>query len=466
MRIEIDEAKFVEIWAVPVGSKTEQIIGLATRTYNGSDRWMYQWNTRNIPNGEYTLFARVKNSFGIYRSNVVRATVYNKPVVEPMTVEQEEETEKIAVAQEVEKEVFKNEEVIKEEPEEEEKVSDSDATADNSSQEIEDEREVDKILEEFSETIDDELKRLISAYRSKDDEAIATAEQRIERLKREIADSVVGPTRTERMLERIDARVNKIVAEYKVLAVKVEALIVERVGADVFKDSDSDGLSDYDERTLYNTDPYSADSDGDGFIDGAEVAQGYDPLDVKREVAVAYESPKEKGVVREDILTVDSIVAVIPDEPSEDLDGVDEGAVISGTALPNSYVTLYIFSTPIVVTVKTQADGSWEYRFDKELEDGEHNIYVGVTDNAGRIVAKSNPFTFVKEAQAFTQVDALAIASTGNNQDDDSLMSTYMIYLILSISVVSIGLVLILLGLHLDTRQRRYKTVINTEEES
>ena len=50
--------------------------------------------------------------------------------------------------------------------------------------------------------------------------------------------------------------------------------------------------------------------------------------------------------------------------------------------------------------VKTDADGSWEYRFDKELEDGEHEVYVGVTDNAGKIIAKSEPFVFIKEAQA------------------------------------------------------------------
>jgi len=122
----------------------------------------------------------------------------------------------------------------------------------------------------------------------------------------------------------------------------------------VFEDSDSDGISNYDELTLYKTDPFTADSDGDGFIDGLEVAEGYDPLDSVREVAVVYQSPKEQGVVREDILQVTSIESIVPEDPKDDTDGVAAQAVISGIALPNSFVTLYIFSTPIVVTVKTR----------------------------------------------------------------------------------------------------------------
>lgn len=42
-------------------------------------------------------------------------------------------------------------------------------------------------------------------------------------------------------------------------------------------DSDQDGLSDAIE-TLYKTDPNNPDSDGDGYKDGDEIANGYDPL--------------------------------------------------------------------------------------------------------------------------------------------------------------------------------------------
>ena len=44
-------------------------------------------------------------------------------------------------------------------------------------------------------------------------------------------------------------------------------------------DSDGDLLSDSDEINTYLTDPYQADSDGDGTPDGIEVAKGLDPKD-------------------------------------------------------------------------------------------------------------------------------------------------------------------------------------------
>ncbi len=44
-------------------------------------------------------------------------------------------------------------------------------------------------------------------------------------------------------------------------------------------DSDSDGLSDWEEDCLHGTDPFRIDSDYDNFLDGYEVAYGSDPLD-------------------------------------------------------------------------------------------------------------------------------------------------------------------------------------------
>lgn len=42
-------------------------------------------------------------------------------------------------------------------------------------------------------------------------------------------------------------------------------------------DTDGDGLSDQSELSVWKTDPKKADTDVDGFLDGAEVVDGYNP---------------------------------------------------------------------------------------------------------------------------------------------------------------------------------------------
>ena len=57
-------------------------------------------------------------------------------------------------------------------------------------------------------------------------------------------------------------------------------------GGGATRDSDGDGLSDFDEKYIYKTDHYKADTDGGGVNDGTEVARGTDPLDPTDDVVV------------------------------------------------------------------------------------------------------------------------------------------------------------------------------------
>jgi hypothetical protein len=52
-------------------------------------------------------------------------------------------------------------------------------------------------------------------------------------------------------------------------------------------DTDQDGITDADESSLYGTDPTIADTDGDGVLDGQEVANGTDPLTADQSVEPA-----------------------------------------------------------------------------------------------------------------------------------------------------------------------------------
>ncbi|MEI8343706.1 MAG: Ig-like domain-containing protein [Candidatus Moraniibacteriota bacterium] len=182
-----------------------------------------------------------------------------------------------------------------------------------------------------------------------------------------------------------------------------DALVQQLAGVD----SDGDGLTDQEEIRI-GTDPKNPDTDGDGYLDGDEIKNGFDPLKASqgegtKSDKIMFQSPKDKGTI-DASYKVDSVVALSgsnPDFGDSDVSNQPQKIKLSGKGLPNSFVTIYIYSNdPIIVTMKTNANGDWEYVLDKNLEDGNHEAYVAVTDNTGKITAKSEPLFFVKTAQA------------------------------------------------------------------
>lgn len=233
---------------------------------------------------------------------------------------------------------------------------------------------------------------------------------------------------------------------------KTENLIKARTNNRISRDTDLDGISDYDEVTIYKTNPKEVDSDADGVIDGIEIMRGFDPVNAVAEAVIDYSSPKDFGYINEEVLKVEKVQPIV--DYGEESTVATVKSEIRGFGLPNSFVTLYIYSTPTVVTVKTNTDGSFAYVFDKELEDGAHEVYVALTDNTGDIVVKSNAFSFVKTAQAFTYEDSLEskVAVTEAPLLPTDVSKT--VVLTIAMSVVALGFVLVLLGNVLRTRRQ------------
>ncbi len=426
-------------------STVPRFVGAGTKT-TGSLRWYTNWYTNNTPNGTYKLFARAITPLGAIDSQVVSVTVANQVVLEK-TPESALEAERIVTTAESLDDETTTLKAPTENLSEEPGAEDGVAAAEDSP-----EIAAADLLRTHREALDRELIRLGSAFRVKDEAAIARIRTRITTLITEIVADVSAEKRNA-VRDELDALVQEIIAKYTREVDRVSDIIAEREQTDILKDTDQDGISDFDEVSLYNTDPQVADTDNDGFTDGAEILAGFDPHSDVRESVIAYESPKETGIYREDLLKIDTVVAA--PRTATTTSATSTGILLAGRGLPNSFVTLYIFSTPVIITVKTDDEGAFEYRFDQELEDGEHNVYVGITDNAGRIVAKSQPFSFIKEAQAITPSQAAAIDNSLDASDDGSLVSGYAFAAIVSISVVAIGLILIMLGVQLDARRRR-----------
>ena len=194
----------------------------------------------------------------------------------------------------------------------------------------------------------------------------------------------------------------------------------------LFKDSDSDGVSDYDEIYVYKTDPNNPYTAGGELTDGEKIALGLNVHSPEPEPAPV-ESPKYAGEVVPEVFEVTKIEKQ-PDKLK-----------IEGSALPNSFVTLFVYSTPIVVTVKADDRGHWSYELKTELEDGKHELYVATVNYAGKIVAKSPavPFTLTAEAAYFEPL-TVNIAET-------SIIDIFKKYMFITSFLVALIFVLFIL---------------------
>ena len=231
-------------------------------------------------------------------------------------------------------------------------------------------------------------------------------------------------------------------------------LFTERIGAREFVDSDMDGIADYDEVNIYHTDPNDQDTDHDGFPDGAEILAHTNPLGGKRveigtsttmvihDEFVKLENPHLSGTTFPKLFTVDDVSFVQNIAQKQDGSASSSELLFRGYAIPNSFVTLYIFSDPIVVTIKTDETGAWTYVLDKALPDGSHEVYSAITDARGHILAKSEPLPFVKTASAVSV--GAAVLLPGNTEP--GFFSGASLYAFIAIIIGILGIALSIIG--------------------
>jgi hypothetical protein len=298
------------------------------------------------------------------------------------------------------------------------------------------------------------LNNYASAKQSGDEMLVKTAQDALTDMEVELANVALVDKKLAGISDDVILDMSEKLSNLRDRVDTFEQIRKEKSGGQSALDTDKDGIPDYDEVNLYRTNPNEPDTDGDGFADGIEIIRGFDPLDDEAEAVIDFESPKETlGLVQSDVLKVDEVIPVI-----NSIVGTNDTSVrteIRGRGLPNSFVTLYIFSSPTIVTIKTDADGSFVYTLDKELEDGTHDVFVAMTDNTGSIVAQSNPFSFVKEAQAFTPVDSTGGDVIGIDTAAGSVGANSF-NIVIGIGVLAFGLILIMLGLSLRIREDEY----------
>jgi hypothetical protein len=230
---------------------------------------------------------------------------------------------------------------------------------------------------------------------------------------------------------------------------KLEKIVLEKETAKqemkivAAKDSDNDNISDEEEIKI-GTDPVNADSDGDGYLDGVEKEGGFDPLNSSPADRIIYETPeKSKAPISENyqIKKVEMI----------DLSPKEKRIKIEGKGTPNSFVTIYLYSEPLILITKVDAEGNFVYVLDKPLTEGVHRVYVAITNNEGKIKKRSEVFNFLK-----TPVAVAAIVPPVFPEEVASPAERlYNVYTFLIASIIVVSLISSLVIIDILNRRKR-----------
>lgn len=215
------------------------------------------------------------------------------------------------------------------------------------------------------------------------------------------------------------------------------------------RDTDNDQLPD-DFELARGIDPNRADTDGDGVADGDELKAGTNPLGAG-EAAVALTAQEEvivfhkplgqplgAGTFNDSFDVKAAAASAVGDEKSKSM-------VLSGRCAPQATCIIYIYSyIPMVLTTVADENGNFSYDLANNIVDGEHTVYVAVTDGEGKVKEKSNPLSFfVKEAQAVTAENFLAadVAQAATvNVEEQTLAVERRNYLYAIVPIAAVGL--------------------------
>lgn len=435
--------RFVEFHARPIKSTNLRFLGLAEKRH---DYWQYFFNSANLPNGTYEIIAKTRVNNNFLESDSVIVTISNYVAV-PASPE--------AIAEENGEPSF--DATIEHDSDNTRSFSEytlfdagKTTTASSTNEESDN---VDFVLEGYREELQALLERYAVAQQSGDELLIEIAKAELQGAKSRLVAEVLANPSLSILGDDVDTA---LTSRFEELQKRIETFEeLRRVASEESSsaDTDSDGISDFDELNLYRTNQEEPDSDNDGVNDGVEIMRGYDPLDATAEAIITYELPQETfGLVENELLKVESVTPFVKTEDPTVAPIVQ--ASIKGKGLPNSYVTIYVFSTPTIVTVRTDQDGSFEYTFEKELEDGEHEVYIAVTDNTGAIMARSNPFKFIKEAQAFTPIDAAGATTQPTEMSLYDIQAFESYNIAVGLGILALGIILLILGSGL--REKNY----------
>ena len=432
-KVEEVEIQNIEIYLRNTSSLSPVFIGKAEKI--SEEVFKFSFDTTNFPNGNYVISAKAITNLGEYEIEGGLIEIANKVKEEVKKVELEK----------IEK-MKKEMEILQPQLMEKEKMAE-------------------KVVEEIKKEIENKMKETTREIPIKIEKKEIDITPEMKDLKKVVENGIVrGETPqikrekevkkeeiVKKVVQPIEEKIEKLPEKEKEVAIKKKEEVKKTIEQKLqesevklaqiakakkeiselsFKDSDEDGIYDWQEISL-GTDPLNPDTDQDGFLDGIEVKYGFDPKKPDPASKMFAGDPKKEGRISER-LSIEKV---------EILEGKLK---ITGKGIPKSFVTIYIYSSPIIAMVKVNEKGYFEYTLDKPLTDGSHSVYVALTNNQGKIEEKSSAFAFVKTGDKILRITELeAKVPTSPAQ---SLLNLFLIFTLATI-VIALGIAFLVIGL-------------------
>lgn len=425
IKFNLADAYSVEFYLTRINSLSEIYLGRIDSKENASGYWNYIWDTNSTPNGSYYLISQIKNKFGIYKGDRIHITVKNEVIQQTKTIETlkqkiiEEET---LIQDQEQRLIVQNQQIAQE-------VAQDIQSLSNETQNL--------ISPENQNLTQQKLNELTQEITTQQIKSQNEIQEKVEEINKLVSESS-SQEEAKNFKKKLEETINESLQKNALLA-EEKKKIEESKQTFLAKDSDDDGITDKEELRL-GTDPFNSDTDQDGFFDGSEISLGTDPLTVSPADKIQYQTPIDSKPSVSDLYEVRKVEIIVSKETQKKV------LKIQGKAPPHTFVTIYIYSLPIIVVAKADAEGNWEYILDKSLADGRHSVYAAVTNTKGEIEKSSAPFDFVKTEDKIVEILALQKETTESPAE-----SFHRIFIVMIITTIltAIVFVLIILGIYI-----------------
>jgi len=299
--------------------------------------------------------------------------------------------------------------------------------------------EIDDILQTEASVLDTYFFHYGLTYLGGQSYLVNLAKQELDNYTKIIASTIAQNNNDNTLAPAIETILQTRFSKLTEMIKPLEDKLVTQTNTLIKQDSDSDGITDFDEITNLFTDPTSPDTDQDGVIDGVEIILLTDPLSADAQ-AFPQLIQNQPTVASEEVLSVIKSKPMVF-ETNTKLPKQTQYS-IEGRGIPNTFVYLLDRTSNNVGVIKTNASGEFFYTIEQTAIQGLSTIQAAMIGSTGEIVSLSAIYDYTKQSnQLMAAVSNIFLG----DQEFTSRLTSFNI-LIGSVSLVALGFILLFLA--------------------